>query len=214
MNRFVTSPLLLLTLLLTSAMPWPTIIWTVFWDWVVVICGLCGALTRTRWKWGWYAFGCCALLYIFWTLISLPRLRAKAFGNDVYRSYLLCGGWLLLIWLCYPISWGCSEGGNVIAPDSEAVFYGVLDFCVQPVYSILLILGHWNIDPARLGLAIRYGDEVAPVVEKGPGQGTTASNGAGPSNGEHVDGANPSSNGMYFPSYYYPWQFADYASKV
>jgi bacteriorhodopsin len=48
-----------------------------------------------------------------------------------------------------------SEGGNVIAPDSEAVFYGILDFLAKPVFGALLIWGHKDIDLARLGLNIR-----------------------------------------------------------
>ena len=59
--------------------------------------------------------------------------------------------WTLLIWLLYTIAWGLCEGGNVITPDSEAVFYGVLDFCAKSVFSIALIIGHWNIRPARMG---------------------------------------------------------------
>ena len=40
----------------------------------------------------------------------------------------------------------------MIAPDSEAVFYGILDFCARPVFGALLIFGHRNIAPERLGL--------------------------------------------------------------
>lgn len=40
----------------------------------------------------------------------------------------------------------------MIPPDSEAVFYGVLDFCSKVVFSIMLLVGHWNIDLGRLGL--------------------------------------------------------------
>lgn len=57
--------------------------------------------------------------------------------------------------LCSSLSWGVSEGGNVIVPDSEAVFYGVLEFCAKPVFSIMLIAGHWNIDHGRMGLRIK-----------------------------------------------------------
>lgn len=39
-------------LLLTAGMPWPTIIWTIFMDWVMVVTGLVGALVKTRYKFG------------------------------------------------------------------------------------------------------------------------------------------------------------------
>lgn len=65
--------------------------------------------------------------------------------------------------MLYPIAWGLCEGGNVISPDSEAALYGALDFCAKPVFSIMLIIGHWNIDPARLGRDVAE----PPLNEKG-----------------------------------------------
>lgn len=49
---FITTPLLLMDLLLTAGMPWPTIVWTIFLDEVMIITGLIGALVRTRYKFG------------------------------------------------------------------------------------------------------------------------------------------------------------------
>lgn len=49
-SRFITTPLLIMDLLLTAGLPWSTIIWTVFLDWVMIITGLVGALVRTRYK--------------------------------------------------------------------------------------------------------------------------------------------------------------------
>lgn len=48
----ITTPLLLMDLLLTAGLPWPTIIWTLLVDEVMIITGLMGALVKTRYKWG------------------------------------------------------------------------------------------------------------------------------------------------------------------
>jgi bacteriorhodopsin len=64
-----------------------------------------------------------------------------------------------ILWILYPIAWGVCEGGNVISPNAEAVFYGILDLFAKPVFGALLLWGHRNIDPARLGLRIRDVDE-------------------------------------------------------
>lgn len=48
----ITTPLLLMDLLLTVAMPWPTIIWVIFLDEVMIVTGLIGALVSTRYKFG------------------------------------------------------------------------------------------------------------------------------------------------------------------
>lgn len=63
--------------------------------------------------------------------------------------------------MLYPICWGISEGGNVISPDSEFIFYGILDCCLIPVSSALILWGHRNIDPRRLGIYMRdYNDPI------------------------------------------------------
>ena len=88
------------------------------------------------------------------------RKHSKLLGKDVGRTFLTCGALTTFLWFLYPIAWGLCEGGNVISPDSEAVFYGILDVLAKPVFGALLIWGHRNIDPARLGLAIKdYAEE-------------------------------------------------------
>jgi bacteriorhodopsin len=37
-------------ILLTSGLPWPTILFTVLLDWVMIVTGLVGALTPSRYK--------------------------------------------------------------------------------------------------------------------------------------------------------------------
>ncbi|KKY22067.1 putative opsin-like protein [Diplodia seriata] len=161
---FITTPLLLMDLLLTAGMPWPTLLWVIFVDWVMIVTGLVGALVQSTYKWGYFAFGCAALVYIVYQLAWEARIHANHLGNDVGRTFLLCGSLTTILWICYPIAWGVCEGGNVIAPDSEAVFYGVLDLLAKPVFGALLIWGHRNIDPARLGLRIRDYDEDPAVT--------------------------------------------------
>jgi len=95
----------------------------------------------------------------------VARKHARALGSDVYRTYLICGVWTIFLWFLYPISWGLCEGGNVIAPDSEAAFYGTLDVLAKPVFGALLLWGHRNIDPARLGIHIRDYDNLPLGVD-------------------------------------------------
>ena len=152
---FITTPLLLLDLLLTAAMPMPTTLWVILIDEIMIVTGLVGALVSTNYKWGYYVFGCVALGFIVYTLAWDARKQSKALGSDIGRTFLICGSLTTVLWILYPIAWGLSEGGNVIAPDSEAIFYGILDLLAKPVFGALLIWGHRNIDPARLGLAIK-----------------------------------------------------------
>jgi bacteriorhodopsin len=164
--RFITTPLLLLELLLTAAMPWPTILIVILLDEVMVVCGLIGALVHSRYKWAYFVFGCAAFLYVIYKLAFSGRRRALALGADVHRVYVSCGVLTLFVWFLYPIAWGVSEGGNVIAPDSEAIFYGILDLIAKPVFGAILLFGHRGIEPARLGLTIRDIDS-APAAAVG-----------------------------------------------
>jgi bacteriorhodopsin len=77
-----------------------------------------------------------------------------------------------VLWTLYPITWGLCEGGNYISPDSQAIFYGILDVLAKPVFGGLLIWGHRNIDPARLGLQIHDYDEKDLELEERKKVGT------------------------------------------
>ncbi|MCJ1259629.1 ion channel activity [Lignoscripta atroalba] len=157
---FITTPLLLMDLLLTAGLPWPTILFTILMDEVMVVTGLVGALVRTSYKWGFFTFGCVAFLFVAWNVTWVARKHAQALGPDISRTFLICGVWTISLWFLYPIAWGLCEGGNVISPDSEAVFYGILDVLAKPVFGALLLWGHRNIHPQDLGLHIRDYDEV------------------------------------------------------
>ncbi|KAL9621740.1 MAG: hypothetical protein Q9160_003858 [Pyrenula sp. 1 TL-2023] len=150
-----TTPLLLLDLLLTCGLPTPTILYTILFDEVMIVTGLIGALVTSSYKWGFFVFGTAAFLFVAWTVVFEGRSHAKALGAEVSKTYLICGVWTIFLWFLYPIAWGLSEGGNVIASDSEAIFYGILDILAKPVFGALLLWGHRNIDPAHLGLHVR-----------------------------------------------------------
>ena len=82
-------------------------------------------------------------------------MSASRIGRDVGRVFLICGSLTAFLWWLYPIAWGLCEGGNVITADGEAVFYGILDLLAKPVFGALLIWGHRDIDPSRLGLVFK-----------------------------------------------------------
>jgi len=167
---FITTPLILLNLLLTAAVPWSHILFTIFMASGTVICGLVGALVPSTYKWGYFAIGLAMFTYVIYVIALPARKHATALGSDISRTYSMCGAWLLFLWILYPIAWGVSEGGNVITPDSEGAFYGVLDVLTKVGFGFLLLWGHRTIEPGRLGLRIRAYDELpgttAPLVEK------------------------------------------------
>ncbi|KAF9870577.1 bacteriorhodopsin [Colletotrichum karsti] len=181
----ITTPLLLLDLLLTAGLPWPSILMALLADEIMIVTGLVGALTPSSYKWGYWVFGMFAFFYVVYSLVFEGRKHAQALGGSINSTYTNCGVMTIVLWFLYPIAWGVAEGGNLIHPDSEAVMYGILDVLAKPGFGFLLLWGHRNIDPAALGLHIRApgATKIHPGQHGGDHGHLGASGGAGPSNG-------------------------------
>lgn len=131
---------------------------TYFW----IISLLVGALIRSSYKWGYWTFGAVSMLIVEGILVRrhLFVLKTRAFSAAMLIIILV------IVWL-YFICWGLSEGGNRIQPDSEAVFYGILDLCVFAVYPAFLLFivnqfGTWPNFSLRGGLRQHHNDEEIP----------------------------------------------------
>lgn len=149
----ITTPMLLLELLLTTGLPLSQLFIIIFMDLVMIETGLIGSLVVSRYKWGFFTFGCAALIFIWYMLLVPARASATRLGTGFSRAYLISTSILSFLWLLYPIAWGLCEGGNVISVDSEMVFYGVLDILAKPAFSFIHIMAISKLDYARLGLS-------------------------------------------------------------
>jgi hypothetical protein len=181
---------------LTAGLPWPTILYTILLDEVMIVTGLVGALVASSYKWGYFVFATVALFGIAYNVTWVGRMHAKSKGPDVSKTYLICGVWTISLWFIYPIAWGLCEGGNVISPDSEAIFYSVLDVLAKPVFGALLLYGHRNIDPEFINIRIGDYDDVPrdrPMEETNNGVNNGIGNGAhnGINNGAQHNGQVP-----------------------
>lgn len=149
----ITTPLLLLELLLVTGLPLSDIIITIFADLVMIITGLIGSLVQSDYKWGLYTFGCVAMLYVFYMLYFPGRQASRSLGDELSRTYLIGASILSFLWFLYPIAWGLADGGNVISPTGEMVFYGVLDLFAKPVFALVHLYSMRKIDYSRLELS-------------------------------------------------------------
>ena len=70
----------------------------------MVCTGLVGALTRSSYKWGYFAFGTVAFLFVAWNVVFVARNYAKALGNDVHRIFLITGVWTISVCLLQVLS--------------------------------------------------------------------------------------------------------------
>ncbi|KAK7693384.1 hypothetical protein QCA50_002952 [Cerrena zonata] len=158
---FITLPLLLLTVLLLTGLSLADILTVVFMGIVLVITGLIGALVPSTYKWGYYTFGGVSLLYIWYELLFRAPRTTFASGGVPKSGYRVLSGWLSFLLVLYPICWGLSEGGNVIKPTSEMIFYGILDLFAGPVFLFCLLWNLRNVDYNAFGFASgKYTDTV------------------------------------------------------
>jgi hypothetical protein len=107
----------------------------------------------------------------------------------------------MFIWLLYPIAWGVADGGNVISPLKEMIFYGILDVLAKPVfcfYHAYALRGipyerfMLNSGKASMGYGANAGLGAGAVNEKG--RPSTASN-APLNGGTGATGYPPTANG-------------------
>ncbi|KZS88188.1 family A G protein-coupled receptor-like protein [Sistotremastrum niveocremeum HHB9708] len=148
----ITTPLLLLELLLGTGLSGGDIFTILFFDLVMIITGLVGALVQSTYKWGFFVFGCFALFYVWYGLFFSAPASAAAIGTDVRSAYTRGAFFLSFIWALYPIAWGLADGANVISPTSEMIFYGILDLIAKPVFCYFHVFSLANLDYGRFGL--------------------------------------------------------------
>lgn len=89
---------------------------------VMILGLLIGSVIHSTYKFGYWTFGVVGGIF-FLTVFSIHQFRTPTTSKITKFLVPFYG----LCFILYPVSWGLSEGGNVIQPDSEGVFYGVLD---------------------------------------------------------------------------------------
>lgn len=99
---------------------------------------LIGSLIKSSYKWGYFTFSTSAELFAI-SLVGISSYRAwKSYDTNKLAVFLVV--FQLIVMVLYPINWGLSDGGNRIQPDSEAVFYGILDLITFSFVPSLLTL--------------------------------------------------------------------------
>ncbi|SCU83992.1 LAMI_0C05710g1_1 [Lachancea mirantina] len=112
---------------LLSTTPWIQTIFHVALTEVYVVFMLIASLVDSTYKWGFFSLGIAASVCCCTSLMITSRNMAFKLGQDVFTYFNGIMGIIMGIWWIYPICFGLSEGGNVIQPNSEAVWYGILD---------------------------------------------------------------------------------------
>jgi bacteriorhodopsin len=123
---------------------WSTILYNVALAWSWVATWLAGALCATHYKWGFFAFGTLAYLLLALSLLHTGSLTASRVGLN--NHYFFLTGWLVFLWLLYPIAYGLDDGGNKIGVTGGFIFFGILDVLTVPLlaFAILALAPGWD----------------------------------------------------------------------
>ncbi|KAK9798164.1 hypothetical protein WJX73_003251 [Symbiochloris irregularis] len=140
---FLTTPLLLLDLLLIAAVPFGTALWIITADILMIVTGMFGALCSHKFKWGWYGAGCLFQVLLVYGVMVTGTAHAKARGRVTGNAklpmvYFGLSAYLLMVWWGYPIVWGFCEGSNYASVNAEATAYGGLDVAAKVVFGWML----------------------------------------------------------------------------
>lgn len=168
---FVTTPLLLLDVLLLSGCSIGDLLWIIAADVLMIITGLISALV-IHGQWVWFVIGCIAMLAVFYGLFVPGRKCAYARSNETGGLYMGLVTFLLVLWTCYPIVFALAEGTGKISSNKEVMLYGILDVLAKVVFGAIIIAkapdhGHGtslletSINAPLLGHSSEIGDSIA-----------------------------------------------------
>lgn len=101
-------------------------------------------MVTTTYKWGFFVFGTAAYFLLAASLLVFGTVTAKRIG--ITKHYFATSGWLVFLWMLYPIAWGLDDGGNEIRVTSGFVFFGILDVLMVPVlaFGFLALATKWD----------------------------------------------------------------------
>lgn len=152
----VSFPAVILALGVVSGVAWATIFFNVALSWIWIVSYLVAAYTTSNYKWGFFAFG--ALAHVFLALSTLQHGLGSARRVGIRRDYTLLAGWANLLWLLYPLAWGLSDGGNYLGLTASFIWFGILDVLLVAGTALAVVFLSRRWDYGALNIAFtQYG---------------------------------------------------------
>lgn len=102
-----------------------------------------------------------------------------AAGPSARSEFTIGAGFVVFMTMLYPIAWACSEGGNVISPVREMVWYGILDLITGPLLLFNYVFGLRDIEFNSFGVhsgKFSDGPEYAQGMTNQPAQNMATRN--------------------------------------
>lgn len=170
----LTTPLLLLDLILLGNLTVQHTIRLMFSDLAMILAGLFGALLSTNYKWGFYTIACVFLAFIFWDLLVINRSHVYARDARLGGPYTFLSFWTIILWTGYAIVWGFAEGSNTMSVDAEVACYAILDILSKVAFGTMLLFFVSRYRMGKVVAVVEKRNVVSGVVQTGDGDVITA----------------------------------------
>eukprot|EP01024_Parvocaulis_polyphysoides_P001743 TRINITY_DN10498_c0_g1_i3.p1 TRINITY_DN10498_c0_g1~~TRINITY_DN10498_c0_g1_i3.p1 ORF type:complete len:214 (+),score=33.81 TRINITY_DN10498_c0_g1_i3:90-644(+) len=158
----LTTPLLLLDLIMMTNMPASMISWIIGADVGMIVLGIIGAYDEEETKWFYFALSCILMFALLYGMVQ-PIYKKLLWKNPLYLyGYAILLIYLIVLWVGYPIVWGLGTGGNVIGVDIEIILMGILDILAKPMFAVGVLTVH-EVIAAKMEIA---GEVVEADVEE------------------------------------------------
>ena len=139
---------------------------------IFVVSYLIGILVHSQYRWGYYTIGTCAGIIACISVLTTTRRVVKRKGGELYKVFTVFTGLCIFFWGIYPLVWGLCEGGNVLVPDAEAIWYGALDCLLLGVMPCIFVVvsGYFGLDT----LGYKFEDEESTLPPPPPKSPSTS----------------------------------------
>ncbi|KAL3228952.1 Protein YRO2 [Nakaseomyces bracarensis] len=136
------------------ALPWPVIQASMFGNTPILhtafncamacaftVCFLVASVVHSTYKWGYFTIGCgFAIVTVVSIMTTTLNLIRKIGDQEREKTFYVYFCPILALWLvAWPVCFGISDGGNVLQPDSEAIFYGIIDLIILGFFPALFV---------------------------------------------------------------------------
>jgi len=134
----ITTPLLLLDVTSLVQAPFFIVTRMVYADLAMIATGVIAALTGVSLKWAWYTISCALFAFIIYDLLVTCKNSSKQ-NATVNDKYTKLAGFLIVLWIAYPIVWALCEGQELISVDAEIICYAILDVLAKVVFGFMVV---------------------------------------------------------------------------
>eukprot|EP01024_Parvocaulis_polyphysoides_P072744 TRINITY_DN926_c1_g1_i5.p1 TRINITY_DN926_c1_g1~~TRINITY_DN926_c1_g1_i5.p1 ORF type:complete len:249 (+),score=30.95 TRINITY_DN926_c1_g1_i5:66-812(+) len=142
----LTTPLLLLDLVLMTKMRGVTVAWIMVADVFMVIFGILGAFEpEHKFKWVYFIAGCVMQAVLTWGMLSVTWKQDLQKSKEYQQSYISLLTFLIVLWVCYPVVWAFGSGTGLLDVDWEAILMGILDVLAKPCFAVGCLIAHETI---------------------------------------------------------------------